>query len=105
MPQLSDPDYKNRPKFRESDLRRHLINEIKADDKVLEEDSKDDPRFVMSADDLKKKGVEDFQLDYALRTISRLASTPGAAIAQARNPAQNSAQNSAQAAARKPGAK
>jgi carboxyl-terminal processing protease len=37
----------------------------------------------MSAEDLKKKGVEDFQLDYALKTISRLASTPGAALAQA----------------------
>ena len=43
------------------------------------------------AEELKKKGVEDFQLDYALKTISRLASTPGATIAQA--------------AARKPGAK
>jgi carboxyl-terminal processing protease len=83
VPQLSDPDYKNRPKFRESDLRRHLINEIKTDDKALEEDTKDDPRFAMSAEDLKKKGVEDFQLDYALKTISRLASTPGATIAQA----------------------
>ena len=35
MPQISDPDYKTRPVFREADLRRHLINEIKADDKVL----------------------------------------------------------------------
>jgi carboxyl-terminal processing protease len=69
-----------------------LINEIKTDDKVLEEDAKDDPRFALSAEDLKKKGVEDFQLDYALKTISRLASTPGATIAQAQ-------------AARKPGAK
>ena len=91
VPQLSDPDYKNRPKYRESDLRRHLINEIKTDDKTLEEDAKDDPRFSMSAEELKKKGVEDFQLDYALKTIGRLASTPGATIAQA--------------AARKPGAK
>jgi C-terminal processing protease CtpA/Prc len=36
VPQLSDPDYKNRPKYRESDLRRHLINEIKSDDKALQ---------------------------------------------------------------------
>src|SRR3546814_16053025 len=40
VPQLSDPDYKNRPKFRESDLRRHLINEIKPENAALDEDSK-----------------------------------------------------------------
>ena len=45
----------------------------------------------MSAEELKKQGVEDFQMDYALKTIGRLASTPGAVVAQA--------------AARKPGAK
>ena len=83
VPQLSDPDYKDRPKFRESDLRRHLINEIKTDDAALEEDSKEDPRFAQTAEELKKKGIEDFQLDYALKTISRLAGTPGATIAQA----------------------
>src|SRR5690606_5693494 len=82
VPQLSDPDYKNRPKFRESDLRRHLINEIKTDNAALEEDIKDDPRFTATAEEWKKKGIEDFQLDYALKTISRLASTPHAAIAQ-----------------------
>src|SRR5690606_42075923 len=83
VPQLSDPDYKNRPKCRESDLRRHLINEIKTDNAALEEDSKDDPRFAATAEELKKKGIDDFQLDYALKTISRLASTPHAVIAQA----------------------
>ncbi|PAX08124.1 S41 family peptidase [Sphingomonas lenta] len=72
VPQISDPDYKSRPVFREADLRRHLINEIKADNKVLEEDAKEDPRFSQSADDLKKQGVEDFQLHYALKTIARL---------------------------------
>jgi carboxyl-terminal processing protease len=83
VPQLSDPDYKNRPKFRESDLRRHLINEIKTDNAALEEDIKDDPRFAMTAEELKKKGIEDFQLDYALKTIGRLAAKPGAVVAQA----------------------
>ncbi len=83
VPQISDPDYKNRPKFRESDLRRHLINEMKVDDKTLEEDTKEDPRFAMSVEELKKKGIDDFQLDYALKTIARLASKPGALIAQA----------------------
>jgi carboxyl-terminal processing protease len=82
VPQLSDPDYKTRPRFRESDLRRHLINEAKIDNKTLEEDGKDDPRFITTADDLKKKGVTDFQLSYALQTISRLASKPGTVIAR-----------------------
>ncbi|MEH3035020.1 MAG: S41 family peptidase [Sphingomonas adhaesiva] len=73
VPQLSDPDYKNRPVFRESDLRRHLINEIKApDNAVLEEDVKDDPRFSATPEALKKQGVDDFQLWYALKTIARL---------------------------------
>ncbi|WBH16094.1 S41 family peptidase [Sphingomonas radiodurans] len=72
VPQLSDADYKSRPVFREADLRRHLINEVKADDKILEEDTKDDPRFTATPDALKKQGVEDFQLWYALKTIARL---------------------------------
>jgi carboxyl-terminal processing protease len=72
VPQLSDPDYKDRPKFRESDLRRHLINEIKVDDDVVQDDGKPDPRFTANHEDLKKKGITDFQLHYALQTISRL---------------------------------
>jgi carboxyl-terminal processing protease len=73
VPQLTDPDYKNRPVFREADLRRHLINEIKSpDNAVLEEDTKEDPRFSATPDTLKKQGIEDFQLWYALRTIARL---------------------------------
>ncbi|MGE4322505.1 MAG: S41 family peptidase [Sphingobium sp.] len=83
VPQLSDPDYRARPKFRESDLRRHLINEIKTDNAALEEDVKDDPRFTATAEELKKKGIDDFQLDYAIRTIARLAGKPGALVAQA----------------------
>jgi carboxyl-terminal processing protease len=72
VPQLSDPDYKTRPKFRESDLRRQLVNEVKLKDDVLEEDTKEDPRFTETAEQLKEKGVEDFQLHYALQTIGRL---------------------------------
>ncbi len=72
VPQISDPDYKTRPVFREADLRRHLINEVKADNKILEEDNKDDPRFAATPEALKKQGVEDFQLYYALKTIARL---------------------------------
>jgi len=76
VPQLSDPDYKTRPRFREADLRRHLINEAKVDNSVLEDDAKPDPRFAATAEQLKAKGVTDFQLDYALKSISRLASLP-----------------------------
>ncbi|MEO8724139.1 MAG: S41 family peptidase [Sphingobium sp.] len=72
VPQISDPDYKTKPRYRESDLRRHLINEIKPDDDTLEEDGKDDPRFAMSAEVLKKKNIDDFQLYYAVQTLNRL---------------------------------
>ncbi len=72
VPQLSDPDYKARPVFREADLRRHLINEVKTDNKVLEEDTKEDPRFSMTVDQLKKEKITDFQLWYALKAIARL---------------------------------
>src|SRR3546814_9457916 len=41
VPQISDPDYKTRPRFRESDLRRHLINEAKVDNSILEDDNKE----------------------------------------------------------------
>jgi carboxyl-terminal processing protease len=87
VPQLSDPDYKDRPRVREADLRRHLLSEINADDKMLEQADavSNDPRFLMSAADLKKQGVEDFQLDYALKTIKRLGPRP-ATIASANVP-------------------
>ncbi len=79
VPQLSDPDYKDKPKFRESDLRRHLINEIKVGDEVVQDDGKPDPRFAATAEELKKKGITDFQLHYALQTIARLGKVQQAA--------------------------
>jgi len=72
VPQLSDPDYKVRPVTREADLRRHLLNQAKVDDKLLESDSTADPRFSASAAELEKKGIKDFQLYYALNTIKRI---------------------------------
>jgi carboxyl-terminal processing protease len=84
VPQLSDPDYKARPKFRESDLRRHLINEIKVDDSVVQDDGKPDPRFSVTAEELKKEGVTDFQLRYAVNTISRLGKVQSAAAIPAK---------------------
>lgn len=82
VPQLSDPDYKTRPRIRESDLRRHLINEVKSADPALLEDAKDDPRFAMTADQLKAKGIEDFQLHYAVETIARLGRQPAGSAAR-----------------------
>ncbi len=72
VPQLSDPDYKKHVAIRESDLRRHLVNELKADDKRLEEDDKDDPRFSQTAEQLKAQHIDDFQLYYAEQTLARL---------------------------------
>ncbi|MDQ4420840.1 S41 family peptidase [Sphingobium sp. DEHP117] len=76
VPQLSDPDYKLRQPVRESDLRRHLLNEAKATDPTLEEDIKADPRFAMTAEQLKAQGVTDFQLNYAVKTLGRLGKAP-----------------------------
>jgi carboxyl-terminal processing protease len=81
VPQLSDPDYKDRPAVREADLRRHLLSQSKADDKLLEhDDSAQDPRFAFTAEELKKKGIEDFQLHYAVNMLKRLGSS-GPAVA------------------------
>ncbi|WP_298192160.1 S41 family peptidase [Novosphingobium sp.] len=74
VPQISDPDLRKRALrfYRESDLRGHLINEIK-DDKDLERDKVQDPRFKMTPEELKTKGIDDFQLYYALQTLGRTA--------------------------------
>jgi carboxyl-terminal processing protease len=72
VPQLSDPDYKARPRLREADLRRHLLNQAKVDNSVLESDTIPDPRFAATPDQLKKAGITDYQLDYAVKTIARL---------------------------------
>ncbi len=81
VPQLSDPDAKARAEraVRESDLRGHLINEAALDDKELETDKHDDPRFSQTAEQLKKQGIEDFQLHYAIQTLDRTAGRPALA--------------------------
>jgi carboxyl-terminal processing protease len=76
VPQLTDASRADRPRLREADLRNHLIAEKKADDKLIEEDGKPDPRFRMTADELKKQGITDFQLDYAVKLVSRLGARP-----------------------------
>jgi carboxyl-terminal processing protease len=84
VPQLSDPDARKRNErsMRESDLRGHLINEVNLDEKKLESDKQDDPRFRMSIDELKAKGITDFQMYYALSTLRR--TSPAASIPVAR---------------------
>jgi len=84
VPQLSDADYKDRRVVREADLRRHLLAQAKVEDKLLENDDTPDPRFLMTAASLEKAGVKDFQLDYALKTLKRLAGAP-TSIASADN--------------------
>ena len=73
VPQLSDPDLAQRSKYqmRESDLRGHLVNELGIKDEELETDTIDDPRFKLTAEELKEQGVEDFQLQYAMDTLRR----------------------------------
>ncbi len=75
VPQLSDPDARRRSELsiRESDLRRHLVNEVAMDDKKLEADRQADPRFKMTAEELQAKGIKDFQLYYAIQTLRRTA--------------------------------
>ncbi|MEP7315346.1 MAG: S41 family peptidase [Sphingomicrobium sp.] len=73
VPQLSDPDYKDRPRVREADLRRHLVSQESVKDDVLEKDVTPDPRFTATAAQLEKQGIKDFQLDYAIKTLKRLA--------------------------------
>lgn len=75
VPQLSDPDARKRAamSFRESDLRGHLVNEASIDDKQLEFDKQDDPRFRLTAEQIAERGIKDFQLSYAIDTLRRTA--------------------------------
>ena len=73
VPQLSDPDAAKRAQYllRESDLRGHLVNEADLEDDALEADRQDDPRFTLTAAQLEEQGIDDFQLDYAIKTLRR----------------------------------
>ncbi|MBW0144291.1 S41 family peptidase [Sphingomicrobium clamense] len=85
VPQLSDPDWFDRPVFREADLRRHLVAQEGVEDAVLEEDGTDDPRFTETAESLEEKGIEDYQLHYALKTLERVAMATTSGTAGGRN--------------------
>jgi carboxyl-terminal processing protease len=84
VPQLSDPDYRLRNRVRESDLRRHLVNETGVRDELIQDDGRPDPRFAATAEQLTARGVTDYQLDYAIRTLARLGGPPRVAGAPAR---------------------
>ncbi|MBX7494574.1 S41 family peptidase [Qipengyuania sp. 6B39] len=84
VPQLSDPDLAKKSRFtmRESDLRGHLVNEAGMADEAMERDTRDDPRFQQTAEELEKQGIDDFQLHYAVETLRRTA--PNAVAARAK---------------------
>ena len=87
VPQLTDPDYKDRKVVREADLRRHLLGQANVDEKLLEEDDfSKDPRFMFTPAELEKSGVKDFQLDYAIKTLKRLAPRTNVAAATKTTP-------------------
>jgi carboxyl-terminal processing protease len=73
VPQLSDADYRLRAsRVRESDLRRHLVNEIGVQEDLIQDDGRPDPRFAASTEELTRQGITDYQLHYAVQTIARL---------------------------------
>src|SRR4051794_661908 len=72
VPQLTDPDYQSRNNIRESDLRRHLINEVGVQEDLIQNDGRPDPRFSLTAAQLAERHITDYQLYYALQTIARL---------------------------------
>ncbi len=87
VPQLSDPDYESRVRIRESDLRRHLVNEMLVNDKEVENDMTKDPRFSKTAAQLKTEGIEDFQMHYALQAVARAGGKPLKMAGQITKPA------------------
>src|SRR6478672_9134707 len=84
VPQLTDEDYKDRRVVREADLRRHLISQSNVDDKLLERDYSPYPRFNLTKAELEKKGIKDCQLDYAIKTLKRLAPGTPSTVAKSR---------------------
>jgi carboxyl-terminal processing protease len=84
VPQLTDADYRSRNRVRESDLRRHLVNEVGVQDDLIQDDGRPDPRFASSTEELTQRGITDYQLHYAVQTIARLGrATPAPRVAAA----------------------
>jgi carboxyl-terminal processing protease len=60
------------PFLSEAELGGHLVNDKKATDRSEEKDTKIDPRQTATVEQLKKLGVEDFQLNYAMQMLRRV---------------------------------
>ena len=52
---------------------------------MIQVDERPDPRFASNAEELRQRGVEDFQLHYALQTIARLGRVQTAGAARPRS--------------------
>jgi carboxyl-terminal processing protease len=68
------------PFLSEAELGGHLVNDKKASDRSEEKDAKIDPRQSATVEQLKKQGVDDFQLQYAMQLLRRLGGTAVAAV-------------------------
>jgi carboxyl-terminal processing protease len=64
------------PFLSEAELGGHLINDKKVIDRSEEKDAKIDPRQTATVEQLKKQGVDDFQLSYAVQTLRRITGAP-----------------------------
>src|SRR3546814_16185157 len=76
VPQISDPDYKTRPRFRDSDLRPHLITAAKEDNSILRADNKEEQSFKATAEALDKHDIEEFRRTYTHATLPRHGQPP-----------------------------
>jgi carboxyl-terminal processing protease len=70
-----------RPINSEADLRGHLTNDKRVGPRLEERDKGVDPRQSLSVEQLKQAGIEDFQLDYAIKLLKRSSAQPPAAAA------------------------
>jgi carboxyl-terminal processing protease len=70
------------PFLSEAELGGHLVNDKKATDRTEEKDTKIDPRQTATVEQLKKLGVDDFQLNYAMQILRRVNGVPSARVVQ-----------------------
>ena len=74
VPQLSDPDYRSRSRVRESDLRRHLVNEIGVQEDLIQDDGRPDPRFAAY-----RRGADQARASPTISSITRCRRSRGSA--------------------------
>ncbi|MBV7257424.1 S41 family peptidase [Pacificimonas sp. WHA3] len=85
VPQLTDASRRDRRIVRESDLRQALRNSNVEDQSIVEDDAKANPRFEITTEELEEKGIEDYQLHYALDILGRLTGKAEVQTASAGN--------------------